>query len=72
MSVSFITRVPKLFLKHTPFIEGLQYEFYVNSTFSISITVSNYSACYLLQAGFLLALFFDPEDGDEMFLRNVG
>jgi hypothetical protein len=23
-------------------------------------------------AGFLLALFFDPEDGGDMFLRNVG
>jgi hypothetical protein len=26
------------------------------------------SACYLLQAGFLLGLFFDPEDGGDMFL----
>jgi hypothetical protein len=24
------------------------------------------------QAGFLLGLFFDPEDGGDMFLRNVG
>jgi hypothetical protein len=23
-------------------------------------------------AGFLLRLFFDPEDGSDMFLRNVG
>jgi hypothetical protein len=23
-------------------------------------------------AGFLLDLFFDPKDGDDMFLRNVG
>jgi hypothetical protein len=30
------------------------------------------SAGYLLHAGFLLALFFDPVDGDDMFLRNVG
>jgi hypothetical protein len=30
------------------------------------------SACYLIQAGFLLGLVFDPEVGDDMFLRNVG
>jgi hypothetical protein len=30
------------------------------------------SACYLLRAGFLRGLFFDPEDGGDMFLRNVG
>jgi hypothetical protein len=29
-------------------------------------------ACYLLHADFLLGLSFDPEDGGEMFLRNVG
>jgi hypothetical protein len=28
-------------------------------------------ACYLLHAGFLLRLFFDPEDGGKMFLQNV-
>jgi hypothetical protein len=26
----------------------------------------------LLHASFLLALFFDPEDGDDVILRNVG
>jgi hypothetical protein len=26
------------------------------------------SACHLLHAGFLLGLFFDPEDGSDMFL----
>jgi hypothetical protein len=26
------------------------------------------SACYLLHAGFLLGLFFNPEDGGDMFL----
>jgi hypothetical protein len=26
------------------------------------------SACYLLHAGFLLGLFFDPEDEGNMFL----
>jgi hypothetical protein len=30
------------------------------------------SACYLLYAGFLLGLLFDPDDGNDMFLRNVG
>jgi hypothetical protein len=30
-----------------------------------------FSACYLLYADFLLGLFFDAEDGGEMFFRNV-
>jgi hypothetical protein len=33
---------------------------------------SKNSGCYLLQAGFFLGLFFDPEDGGYMFLLNVG
>jgi hypothetical protein len=28
-------------------------------------------AYYLLHAVFLLCLFFDPEDGGDMFLQNV-
>jgi hypothetical protein len=30
------------------------------------------SACYLLLAGFLLGIFFGPEDGGDILLRNVG
>jgi hypothetical protein len=31
---------------------------------------NKYSTCYLLHTGFLLDLFFDPEHGDDMFLRK--
>jgi hypothetical protein len=31
-----------------------------------------FSACYLSHAGLLLGLFFGPEDGANIFLRNVG
>jgi hypothetical protein len=30
------------------------------------------SACYLLHIGFLLGLFFDPEDEGDMLLQNIG
>jgi hypothetical protein len=33
--------------------------------------LSKKTACYLLHAGFLLGLCFDPEDGGDMFLWNV-
>jgi hypothetical protein len=29
-------------------------------------------ASYVLHAGFLLGLFFDPDKGGEVFLRNFG
>jgi hypothetical protein len=32
----------------------------------------NCFACCLLRAGFLLRLFFDHEDGGDIFIRNVG
>jgi hypothetical protein len=32
---------------------------------------SRYQASYLFHSGFFLGLFLDPEDGDDMFLRNV-
>jgi hypothetical protein len=32
----------------------------------------NAISCHLLSAGFLLGLFFDLEDGGNMFLRNIG
>jgi hypothetical protein len=31
----------------------------------------NIHACYMLHAGFLLALFFDPDDGGDTFLGNI-
>jgi hypothetical protein len=27
--------------------------------------------CFLIHAGFSLGLFYDPEDGSDIFLRNV-
>jgi hypothetical protein len=30
------------------------------------------STCQMLHPGFLLSLFFDPEDGGNMILQNVG
>jgi hypothetical protein len=29
------------------------------------------SVCFLIHAGFLLGLLFNPEDGGEIFIRNV-
>jgi hypothetical protein len=40
----------------------------VNRRFGGTCRLLPGSACYLLHAGFLLGLFFDPEDGGDMFL----
>jgi hypothetical protein len=48
------------------------YSSIVSNLRNIMERIRKYSACYLLPAGFLLGLFFDPEDGGDMFLRNVG
>jgi hypothetical protein len=31
----------------------------------------DFCPCYLLHAGFFLGVFFDSEDGGDVFLRNV-
>jgi hypothetical protein len=36
----------------------------------LSVSLSVPGICF--QAGFLLGLFFDPEDGGDMFLQNIG
>jgi hypothetical protein len=33
--------------------------------------VANSPACFLLHAGYLIGLFFDPEDDGSMSLQNV-
>jgi hypothetical protein len=38
---------------------------------TLSILLKQTSAFYLLHAGFLLGLFFDPEDEGNMFLWNI-
>jgi hypothetical protein len=46
---------------------------YCSSIISFMFKVSSedfYLSCYLLHAGFFLSLFFDPEDGCDMFLRK--
>jgi hypothetical protein len=41
------------------------------SFFTFGCRLKEGSAYYLLHAGFLRGLFFDPDDGGDMFLRNV-
>jgi hypothetical protein len=38
----------------------------------LTSSISSKLTATLLHAGFLLLLFFDYEDGGEMFLRNIG
>jgi hypothetical protein len=35
------------------------------------LKIKQSSACQLLHSSFSLDLFFDPEDGGDMFLRNI-
>jgi hypothetical protein len=39
---------------------------------SIFSDITPCSTCYLLHLNFLIGLFFDPENGGNMLLRNVG
>jgi hypothetical protein len=38
---------------------------------AVAVIKSYILCCYLLHANFLLCLFFDPEDGGNMFLQNI-
>jgi hypothetical protein len=42
-----------------------------NSVISLWLCIESLFACYMLHDGFLLDLFFHPEDWDDMFLRNI-
>jgi hypothetical protein len=54
------------------FHEHIGFEVFTAVIMKSSVFWGNGSACHLLHAGFLLDLFFDPEDGGEMFFRNFG
>jgi hypothetical protein len=44
----------------------------VNQSFggTYHLNLQGLATCF--HSGFLIGVFFDPEDGDDMFLRNIG
>jgi hypothetical protein len=42
------------------------------SSGSKKIRAKIFSSCHLLHDGFLLGLFYDPEDRGDMFPQNIG
>jgi ABC-type uncharacterized transport system permease subunit len=67
-----------LFLKMTQTVFRLN-AVIVGSEVLTAVVMKNYifwditgSVCYLLHVGFLPGLGFEPKDGGDMFLRNVG
>jgi hypothetical protein len=40
--------------------------------YNFTFPQDTFFACFLLLSGFLLGVLSDPEDGGDMFLRNVG
>jgi hypothetical protein len=45
---------------------------FLDTTLCNSVKVNRTSACYLPHTGFLLGLLFGPDDGGDIFIRNVG
>jgi hypothetical protein len=39
--------------------------------YNLKFQQTDFSACKLLHADFLVGSFFDPEDGDDMFPQNI-
>jgi hypothetical protein len=52
--------------------DEFSYNFLLFSYINSSFWQEYRSACYLLHAGVLLGLFFNPEGGGDMFFQNVG